>query len=692
MVNTKYETAFYYLMGMAAFLMTCVAVGVAVSVVARETAKLRGALKLSKQLANLTRSYDVDSMREALEVYGADPDCDREILMMQRAVLANLEAYRPHIPAFLLEPSRSSGSDAENDDVHHHHVDGPSPRGAQAAVNSPRLSSSGRATVTTTAVPHGSEKAQSASASSGDSNSATSPIHAAVADATAWMPHGVGRFVSSGGGGGVRRIHTAVRRRAAAASPRGCQNLNFSPLGGRVLELTGAHPVYYGLTSYFRLLLDADALLPSEVPLAGRRPHTDGGLFMGLGAVWGGGLVQSPADAATAAARRVDVLLVDCFRAAEATHGSVLGALGDEITVAWNAARRVSRPNVKACEFALLLRGAIARGASNFSNAFSGGSTNGSSAAAGALLPRHDSCAPFASYVATARAACLMAGDAKQRMVTTVALNDWHQRVAGLGRVARVVAASTAAAAAAAAAASAAPSPRPMALTSPVADGPSSVWLITVVDDGTHQDAKFTYDLRAVGSWDPLPPADPSIAASPLTADANGALGSGRAERAAATTSNASPSSGCHQPQQQQPGLSTSSVTCEDASCAPLLGASEFNVRSSFVSSSFISGGGGGGVLDAVRDAIVAAAVVAPTTCGKRRNSAPPQPLRQKLHGLTDQPHGTKVDVAAASESTQATVCGVGFPVQPQQCTVVYELLTERCEAKDEWMYQLAKM
>jgi hypothetical protein len=484
MTMTATERAFYYALGLVAFVVSYVAVDAALRVIEQQTAKLQGSLRLSKQLAALTRSYDVDRMREALEVYGTDPDCDREILMTQRAVLANLEAYRPHIPAFFLDQARSStsseaGSDAEDVDLQSAHV-----------------------------YQSHSSRGQPHHRSFAESNQRLTDIST------------TGMVVTRGGGTTDRLTplfrptpnHSAITAAAVTVGSATQQQLHrhhphqttpMPPLHQQHVVAA----VYRGIVSYFRLQLDDAVLLralgaatvpkeqqPTKESSDNEVHHNNRRASACVGSnARASGLVTPDSEAAVVnAARLVELLLIECFRAAEATHGSVLGAVGDEITVAWNAARRTGRAGVKACNFALLLRDAAPRCVAEITG---GRAVTGLTAAGGSsrsaatpALPKstlalrlehtgHAAGSPitlgsnsppsqsarsnhlkqqvaaalpraFTSYITTTPASCFFAGDAKQRLFVTLAGSEWHPRAAGLTRVAREVAAAATAPAA----------------------------------------------------------------------------------------------------------------------------------------------------------------------------------------------------------------------------------------------------
>jgi hypothetical protein len=58
--------------------------------------------ELSRNVAELLRTYDTDGVSYLLEEYAALPDADPELVQSYRALVDNLERYRPHLPNWMV--------------------------------------------------------------------------------------------------------------------------------------------------------------------------------------------------------------------------------------------------------------------------------------------------------------------------------------------------------------------------------------------------------------------------------------------------------------------------------------------------------------------------------------------------------------------------------------------------------------
>jgi hypothetical protein len=138
-------------------------------------------------------------------------------------------------------------------------------------------------------------------------------------------------------------------------------------------------------------------------------------------------------------AASLNAFVIETMAAADATGGFIYSVVADEVVVAWDAARRVSRSAVKACNFALRLSEATTPPAlklttpatSRIGNPIPDGPSTTTDATissartrqqASPLLPN-----TFAAAMAIAtvpRTHCLFVGDSHRRVFATLCLND----------------------------------------------------------------------------------------------------------------------------------------------------------------------------------------------------------------------------------------------------------------------------
>jgi hypothetical protein len=68
--------------------------------------------ELSRNVAVLLRSYNTDGVSEALEEYAALPHADPELVESYRALVDNLERYRPHLPNWMVGDGSDGGGNS----------------------------------------------------------------------------------------------------------------------------------------------------------------------------------------------------------------------------------------------------------------------------------------------------------------------------------------------------------------------------------------------------------------------------------------------------------------------------------------------------------------------------------------------------------------------------------------------------
>jgi hypothetical protein len=72
-------------------------------------------ITLSATVARLLRAYDTDAVKGALDEYEAAGAADPDLVASYRALVANLDRYRAHLPNWVVRPRRDNGSDNGSD-------------------------------------------------------------------------------------------------------------------------------------------------------------------------------------------------------------------------------------------------------------------------------------------------------------------------------------------------------------------------------------------------------------------------------------------------------------------------------------------------------------------------------------------------------------------------------------------------
>jgi hypothetical protein len=457
-------------LGVQVFLLGAIIVAVGALKTSIQQRCLEGAARLSSTLAGYSRRYDTDAMREALDAYELDPSCDEELLTTQRAVLQNLETFRPHLPHFLLLQLQTETTTTNDDDDKDAFGDGAADGRGESGFSTSGVSSYG-----------------------GGGGSRT-PESSSV-----WHSR-AGSSVGGHGGNG---------RNDRSASTRMPQRRSIKParardgLDQRLEQLAGPALTYTGKVTYVSLLLHHVTTAVVIGRPSGKRVQT----------------VCQMADSFVQAAAA----------AAEAQRGSMMCSVGDTILCAWNATGRTALPAVKACAFLTSMQDAARLLVLQLQNLVSLGglkkpgnklagtvsidnlatvpseaaSANASSLEAGAIsgatvqltsTPRISSGATapasrtLAAAVTTQAGHCFFAGNSRRRFFTTVHGGAF---TASRNTIERSALEFAAFAAATMAPSSASETPRAVAAQQQRA-------LRVLVDAGTHEAAQFAYALWPV--------------------------------------------------------------------------------------------------------------------------------------------------------------------------------------------------
>jgi hypothetical protein len=589
---TVLERAFMHTMGLAAFTLTIVAVSIAGASSTREAEKLRGAAAMCKRFARMSKSYNVDGMRAVLDRYALEAGCDSELLATQRAVVDNLERYRPHIPAYLIEtesstdlsmgedmgPARDEGDDRSPQEIDPDLADYLPYRGGDSAT-----SNGGRSNQRhqqhrhhRRGLPQRRPKADDAFTLDGGTDTSTE-----LTDASCGSPYSKPKLSSS------MRSFVSDRSLIPGQIPAGVAASLGYPAGPRSLFQSSQTNQFCGVVSFVRIcfhgIFQATANTSEGATTISEfgdvTPTAHGAGDAATGNVGSIAVASVGAFSATGemiasgrarkVSRLVEFVVFEAMRNADAGNGSVLSAVGDEITVTWNATRRAARTGVKACTFANAMRNAAARHLSTLASVASGSgggggdkekegggggagsssspsaptraaaetvppvaadttiagsmsSATGSASASGQWPQQHSrhqhpnshhnrtfEFPLLSAYATTAPAYCFFAGDKRQRLLTTLSLGQWHQRLQGLAKVAREMAeeaadrciASRQLAPTAGAALSTGSGPTPNVL-SPSTSTATSLYptLHVAVDAATQGAAQFSHRFRPASS------------------------------------------------------------------------------------------------------------------------------------------------------------------------------------------------
>jgi hypothetical protein len=88
-----------------------IAVGMAATLNRKQLEESNAAAELSRKVAALLGNYDTDGVLAALDEYSAMECADSKLIESYMTLVSNLDAYRPHLPQWMIEPAEPEDAD-----------------------------------------------------------------------------------------------------------------------------------------------------------------------------------------------------------------------------------------------------------------------------------------------------------------------------------------------------------------------------------------------------------------------------------------------------------------------------------------------------------------------------------------------------------------------------------------------------